>query len=78
MCAEWGLWTEFGPCTAHCGGGLKSRNRQRLCRDDILYTSGEINCVKKTTQFQVCNTQECGKSLCVSSVFFEFSWTGYL
>ena len=61
MCSEWSEWTDYTSCSAHCGGGIKSRNRVRKCDDDDTDTTQATICINKSTQYQVCNTQECGK-----------------
>lgn len=75
MCAEWEQWTEYGPCTAHCGGGRKSRSRIRQCKNinSDLEKSQLFICIKNVTQYQVCNTQECGKlSICTYICFLNY------
>ncbi|XP_076106738.1 A disintegrin and metalloproteinase with thrombospondin motifs adt-1-like isoform X1 [Mytilus galloprovincialis] len=71
MCSEWSEWTDYTSCSAHCGSGIKSRNRLRKCDDDNIDTTQATICINNSTQYQVCNTQECGCEKICSS------WSGW-
>ncbi|KAG7484569.1 hypothetical protein MATL_G00050720 [Megalops atlanticus] len=57
---HWGAWSKFGPCSRTCGGGVRFRTRQ--C-DNPLPANGGRTCYGPTYEFQLCNTEECGKLL---------------
>ena len=52
----WSNWTDYGPCSAACGGG--SRVRTRTCTNPTP-TNGGASCVGPSSQQQDCNMQAC-------------------
>ncbi|XP_039512123.1 SCO-spondin [Pimephales promelas] len=54
--SQWGRWTD---CSAHCGGGVKSRSRQ--C-DNPAPQSGGRECTGSGRQQKECNTHNCTDS----------------
>lgn len=53
-CPRWGKWTEYGECSADCGGGVQTRYRQ--CEYGV---SGQIGCSGSTMETISCNENEC-------------------
>lgn len=51
--ATWSPWSEWGPCSATCGGGF--RRRQRMCES----SRPEIDCHGLSIEESQCNTQMC-------------------
>lgn len=57
---HWSEWTEWSPCDAQCGGGVRQRNR--TCSNPPPKNGGR-ECEGMTLQSQSCNTQPCTKDI---------------
>uniref|UniRef100_A0A8C9T7B4 ADAM metallopeptidase with thrombospondin type 1 motif 2 n=1 Tax=Scleropages formosus TaxID=113540 RepID=A0A8C9T7B4_SCLFO len=55
---NWGAWSKFGECSRTCGSGVQFRTRQ--C-DNPAPTNGGRTCYGKNYEFQLCNSEECGR-----------------
>ncbi|XP_039903038.1 SCO-spondin-like [Simochromis diagramma] len=55
---HWSEWTEWSECDAHCGGGVRQRNR--TCSAPPPKNGGR-DCEGMTRQSQSCNSQPCTK-----------------
>lgn len=52
----WGPWSPWAACSATCGGGLKSRERE--CNSPVPEHGGR-KCMGDSIDNEVCNKQEC-------------------
>ncbi|XP_067279605.1 A disintegrin and metalloproteinase with thrombospondin motifs 2 isoform X1 [Pseudorasbora parva] len=57
---HWGQWTKFGSCSRTCGGGVRFRTRE--CNNPIPANGGRT-CYGNNYEFQLCNMEECAKTL---------------
>lgn len=53
---SWGPWSPWAMCSATCGGGLKSRERE--CNSPVPEHGGR-KCMGDSTENEACNKQEC-------------------
>lgn len=53
---QWSQWSNFGTCSATCGGGFK--HRRRKC-DNPAPASGGKNCQGPSFQSIACKIQAC-------------------
>ena len=51
---SWGSWSSYSSCSKICGGGLKTKKREKI----ILEQYGGL-CSGQKTFDTACNTQEC-------------------
>ena len=66
----WGEWSDFGACSASCGGGVKFRDRSIAVAPR---NGGKLCDAKSKTEVVPCNTQACGSG-CVDG---EWEVWGY-
>ena len=52
----WGLWSEWGECSAECGGGVQSR--ERSCTDPAPAHRG-VECGGEGQESRECNSEQC-------------------
>ena len=62
----WGSWSEFSTCSNSCGGGTKTRTRQKIGKEKF----GGL-CKGSNQDTTYCNTQECPASCKLSIQFCE-------
>ena len=70
MHGGWGLWSDWGACSATCGSGQKTKNR--ACSSPIPAHGGN-DCVGDNSESQTCNTHQCPRELllyCISLLNF--------
>uniref|UniRef100_A0AAR2KJF5 Thrombospondin 2a n=1 Tax=Pygocentrus nattereri TaxID=42514 RepID=A0AAR2KJF5_PYGNA len=63
----WGPWSPWATCSATCGGGLKSRERE--CNSPAPQHGGR-KCMGDSIDNEVCNKQECPINGCLSNPCF--------
>ncbi|XP_058262697.1 thrombospondin-2 isoform X1 [Hemibagrus wyckioides] len=63
----WGPWSPWPICSATCGGGLKSRERE--CNSPAPQHGGR-KCMGDAIENEVCNKQECPINGCLSNPCF--------
>merc|ERR1712066_689927 len=56
---EWSSWSKWSDCSAKCGGGRRSRTREK--HEDNLLEAGQP-CVGSHVQQEVCNSKVCTSS----------------
>uniref|UniRef100_A0A8B9JGM5 Thrombospondin 2 n=1 Tax=Astyanax mexicanus TaxID=7994 RepID=A0A8B9JGM5_ASTMX len=63
----WGPWSPWASCSATCGGGLKSRERE--CNSPVPQHGGR-KCMGDSVENEVCNKLECPINGCLSNPCF--------
>uniref|UniRef100_A0AAR2L2S8 Thrombospondin 2a n=1 Tax=Pygocentrus nattereri TaxID=42514 RepID=A0AAR2L2S8_PYGNA len=71
----WGPWSPWATCSATCGGGLKSRERE--CNSPAPQHGGR-KCMGDSIDNEVCNKQECPISKKDHCTYFSFYFSFYL
>lgn len=53
---NWSIWSQFGPCSMSCGGGI--RYRSRYCNSPAPMNGGQY-CEGADMEYESCNTMDC-------------------
>lgn len=61
-----GPWSEFGDCSATCGGGIRTRERVVLQQPSGIGRQCPV-----LSEIEACNEQECSKWLSERSILIE-------
>ena len=65
---QWSSWSETGPCSKSCGGGIQYFERTIVVESQ----NGGQSCDGRSTKSEFCKTQKCRKLSALHLILFHF------